>query len=249
MKKVLRLLLLLDVFLYFAAVFMSNQLPQDKDILARLYNEPLQSETDKPEFKVKRGEITYTIKPLYNYRLYGMVVSSFNTATWWNYYHPRWKDFINIKDICVIWGNNLKNDVYSRMLFSSLSFECHWSCFSQDDCSMFDHYSISNNHLLTDTKKMNETVMQVKKGDQIYLEGYLVQYLHSNGAFYRSTSTTRKDEGAGACETIYVKKITILKKANVLWYWIRSFSKYSVFVIIFFLLVLHTNTPAYGRKV
>ena len=233
------------VFLYVAAFFKSEQLPGPDKIRRQLYRSPVQTKAHLPAFKATRAGITYTITPLYHYHIYGLVVSPFNTATWWNYYHPDWRDFLNIKDLCVIWGNNLKNDAYQKMRFNSLSFECHWSCFSQDDCARFDRHAISNNHLLSANKEVSELIMSVKKGDQIYLGGYLAEYSHSNGEFHRGTSTSREDEGSHACETVYVKKIRILKRANPQWHLCRRIAKYAVFAFIILLLITHFKAPAY----
>ena len=50
---------------------------------------------------------------------------------------------------------------------------------------------------------MRARIDDIAVGDQIHLEGYLASYSNASG-FHRGTSTTRKDTGNGACETVYV---------------------------------------------
>ena len=53
------------------------------------------------------------------------------------------------------------------------------------------------------------------RGDQIKIKGYLVDYKVAKDGqtlFTRGTSTTRTDNGNGACETIYVEDVEIIRK-------------------------------------
>ena len=49
--------------------------------------------------------------------------------------------------------------------------------------------------------------MQLREGDVIVLQGYLVDVDHESGWMWR-TSMSRTDTGAGACEIVYVESIT-----------------------------------------
>ncbi len=248
LKKIIKILLLISVTLFVYSYFRKDNLPDKEDVLNQLYQDPVQTETDMPSFIRERGGVVYNITPLYNYELYGLVVSYHHTKNWWDYYHKEWKDFINIKDICVLWGDNIKTEVYKQMKFKSGS----WTCYNEfkrntdrEVWSKFKNNSGSNNHILSDDETINETIMNAKRGDQIYLKGYLVNYSHGEG-FQRGTSTTRDDTGNGACETIYVTDFQILKKANPLWRSIYFFSKYSaiacfVILLIFFFLPLRRS--------
>ncbi len=240
LKKIIKILLLISVTLFVYSYFRKDNLPNREDVLNQLHQAPVQTETDIAPFTKEEGGIIYNITPLYNYELYGLVVSYHHTKDWWDYYHKEWKDFINIKDICVLWGDNIKTEVYKQMKFKSGS----WTCYhefkpntNQEIWSKFKNNSGSNNHLLSDDETINETIMDAKRGDQIYLKGYLVEYSHSEG-FQRGTSTTRDDTGNGACETIYVTDFQILKKANPLWQSIYLFSKYSIIACFVTLLIL-----------
>ena len=89
--------------------------------------------------------------------------------------------------------------------------------------------------------------MQAERGDQIHLKGYLVTYSHGGGT--RGTSLTRDDTGNGACETIYVTDINILRKANRFWRYLFSLSTLLVagsiiLLIVFFVRVARRTTDS-----
>lgn len=251
MKKIIKAVLLISVFLFGASFFQKDKLPDKKEILKELYQDPIQAETDADPFKTEQGGIVYSIDPLYNYELYGLVVTYHHSESWWDYYHKKWDDFINIKDICVIWGDNIEAEVYKEMKFRSGSWTCYpkfkpdtrkevWSKF-KNDC-------LSNNHLLSDNKEINKTIMNTEEGDQIYLKGYLVEYSHSNDSFRRGSSASREDTGNRSCETIYVLDFQILKKANPFWRSIYSFSKYSTLGCLVFLMIFFFKSPVYKQN-
>ena len=74
--------------------------------------------------------------------------------------------------------------------------------------------------------------MQAKKGDQVYLKGYLVNYSHTNGDFERGTSTSREDTGNNSCESIFVTDFQILKEGNQNWRIANTVSKYTIFGLL-----------------
>lgn len=217
--------------------FRKNKLPDKVDILDELYQAPLQTEIRKDSFDVKEKGITYTISPLYEYALYGLVVSYHHSATWWDYYHEDSQDYLNVKDLCVIWGDNIASEVYKNMTFQSGS----WTCYpdfkrgvNRNERSKYKDNCLSNNHLLLDKKAIRKTLMATRVGDQIYFKGYLVSYTRDGwGGVSRGTSTTRDD---CKCETIYLTDYAILKKGNPGWDFLFQVSKYAVFVcaIVFF---------------
>ncbi len=75
----------------------------------------------------------------------------------------------------------------------------------------------SNNHIIPAEKVVEKEVRKIRAGDRVRLRGYLV-YIEgtkmSTGqvANYNS-STTREDEGDGACEVFYVTNVDIIDAA------------------------------------
>ncbi|MFH2137028.1 MAG: hypothetical protein ABII88_00780 [Candidatus Omnitrophota bacterium] len=230
---------------FIVAAYQKDKLPGTDEILSSLYNSPNQTQTDAVPFEVIKNNITYTITPLYNYELYGLVVSYFHTATWWNIYHKNWKDFINKKDLCLIWADNITNKSYQKMKFSSTSFECHYSTKDLQAWRNFRGNCLSNNHLLSADESIGEKIMDVGKGDQIYLKGYLVKYSHSGNTFERGSSTTRNDSGSGACETIFVKEFKVIKAVNKQWRSIHLYAKYAIMFLIILVIILWFKKPLY----
>lgn len=215
--------------LFVCGLLRKNRLPDSTEIMEELYQDPIQTISDRAPFEREVGGIVYTLKPLYEYTLYGMVVSYHHSEKWWNIYHQKlWNDFINIKDICVVWGSNVETELYKDMRFSSGTWTCRYTWPNADVGSRFDGACLSNNHLLSDDRALNKTLLDAGKGDQVYLRGYLVEYSHGRGAFHRGTSTKRTDTGNGACETIYLEEFRILKKANLFWRAILSLAKYGM---------------------
>ena len=126
---------------------------------ARL-REPIQVQTRTEPFQTESNGIIYTISPQFDYELNGMVVSEYTSGELGDiYHHDRWKDFINIKDLCVIWGHNVASGVYREMNFSNSPWICwaHWP--SQEVGIRFLGQQLSNNHLLTNDPAVNEAIM------------------------------------------------------------------------------------------
>ena len=239
-KNAIKVILLIGIIILIYSYFQKDKLPSEKDILPELYEDPIQTETEKPPFKVYRGGITYDIVPLFNYELYGLVVSENNSKNWLDYYHEKWQDFINLKDVCVVWGENIESGVYQDLKFRNGSFTCYIDFKSGVDkkevFQEFRNNALSNNHLLSEDDAISQKIIRAKKGDQIHLKGYLVRYSHDE--FKRGSSVTRTDEGNGACETIYLTDFEIIKEANVFWRLVYSYVKYLIIALIILLLVL-----------
>jgi hypothetical protein len=242
-KKILGIILLVTIIAFFVSCFLKYKLPSRGVIDNYLYKEPEQKETNILPFEVNKENITYKIIPKYSYDIYGLIVSDYNSENWFDVAHK--KDPLNTKDICVIWGNNIKNDVYQKLKFSHGEFTCYVKAKLGADPSMvyplFSWEKGSNNHLLPKDNVVYSRIKEAKIGDQIHLKGYLVSYsVSENGTLIgtRGTSTIRTDNGNGACETIYVEDFQILKKANQFWRFIYSYSGYLIFLCLIALLII-----------
>ena len=66
----------------------------------------------------------------------------------------------------------------------------------------------SNMHMVPATASVERSLMKLREGDIIILQGYLVDVDHESGWRWR-TSMSRTDTGAGACEIVYVESITL----------------------------------------
>lgn len=250
MKKIIKAVLFISIVVFFVSFFQKDNFPNKKEILKELCQNPVQTETNKASFEKEKGGIIYTINPLYDYELYGLVVSCHHSASWWDYYHKKWDDFINIKDICVVFGDNIESEVYSEMEFKSGSWTCYPEFKSGTPEKIWSKYQnscMSNNHLLSCDKEISKAIINAEKGDQIYLKGHLAEYSHSEGSFRRGSSVSREDTRNGACETIYVLDFQIIKKANPFWRFAFSFTKYLIIGCLALLAIFFFKSPIYNR--
>jgi hypothetical protein len=238
-REIVKPLLLASIALVVLSFFLKDRLPPQEGILDGLQSEPVQEKGELPQpFEVTRKGATYTVTPLYNYDLYGMVVSYHNSDSFVDLAHKRWKDYLNVKDLCVIWGKNVESDVYRKMKFSSRDFTCYYTYPDEETFRLFSESCLSNNHLLSPDPALIRSIMSARRGDQIHLRGYLAMYDQKRTGFHRGTSISRDDRGNGACETVYVTDFTILKRANPGWravFNISLLSSVAGIILLFFL--------------
>ncbi len=166
---------------------------------------PRQQPTTRQPFDVEVGGERYRIEPLFDYQLQGVIVSYHDADSFVDtWHHDRWKDFLNVRDLCVIWGDNVRGGVYRDMDFRNDSWTCwaYWP--DQETGARFRMDQLSNNHLLTADPSLQEALMAARPGDHIRFQGMLARYRNTANGFSRGTSTSRDDRGNGACETVFL---------------------------------------------
>ncbi|MDR3351618.1 MAG: hypothetical protein LBO00_01090 [Zoogloeaceae bacterium] len=194
-------------------------LPSPSELLPQLKTDPLQTPTFRAPFDVSVKQITYRIKPLYHYELYGLVVSKHEADSFIDQVHKSWGDHLNAADLCVIWGKNALSGAYEQIEFSSGQWTCYAQTKSQEAWESFSEHHISNNHMISERHELLQTLRRARVGDQVHFKGYLAEYSHDN--FLRGSSTVRTDSGNGACETVYMESFTILKPGPRRWRIVR----------------------------
>jgi hypothetical protein len=216
--SLVRFLLVGSAALLIVAWWQRDSLPPQARLDAALMSDPQQAPIEKSAFRTTVGGIEYTVRPLYTYDLYGLVVSKHDADTWWDWIHKTWNDKLNVTDLCVIWGANARTDNYRSLNYSSGQFVCYVETSSAEVWRAFDMTALSNNHLLTDDPAVARTLKSMRIGDQVRFRGYLAEYSHDQGLhFFRGTSTTRTDQGNGACETVYATSAEIVRVGNRGW--------------------------------
>jgi hypothetical protein len=181
---------------------------------------PVQKAVRKPPFDVSVNGGTYRIQPRYSYDLNAVVVSLHHSDSWWDHAHREWGDFINVMDLCVAWGEGVRSGTYRRVSFSNSQWECHFSFSSMEAATGFHANEVSNNHIVTDDPAVARALKNVRVGDQIRLQGYLIDYAtlkDGRVAGTRVSSDNREDTGPGACEVLYIESLDKLKSANRNW--------------------------------
>ncbi len=218
MSALVRALIVGGAALAATACWQRDALPPPEQLDAALGEEPVQTAVEREPFATTVGGITYMVRPLYAYDLYGLVVSKHDADTWWDWIHEAANDKLNVTDLCVVWGVNAKSGSYRSIDFSSGEFVCYAQARSREQWDAFDMTALSNNHLLTDDRSIAKVLKSVRTGDQIHFRGYLAEYSHNHGfAFHRGTSITRTDTGNGACETVFATDARIVRAGNRGW--------------------------------
>jgi len=177
-------------------------------------SEPAQVATERPPFTVTIGGYAYALVPRATYDIAGLVVSQHRGDAFLNLYHKT--DPGNIKDVCVVWGEDVTNGTYRRVRFHSEEFSCYYE-WSGTLTPRFDPEKMSNNHLIPATPEVAAAIRAVHVGDQIRMQGLLVDYSVSRDGrdiFTRRTSLTRKDTGNGACEILYVTDLSVIARGD-----------------------------------
>lgn len=217
MPKLNNLLMTLSFGLMVVSFFNRNEFPSSMAMLPVLNQEPLQQPIEQAAFQTTYEDEPFTIQPLYDYELYGLVVSyRLHDATGGIMLHALNKDHLNIADYCVVWGDAANPKWLREFDFSNGQFTCQFSTRSDAAWQAFNPNQLSNNHLLAIDEAVRDTIKSIDIGDQIHLRGQLASYRNPMG-FERGTSTTRTDTGNGACETIWVEQITILSNMTSGW--------------------------------
>lgn len=231
-SKIVKFLYFFLFLLWLASLWQKKSLPNLEQINPALLQEPIQTkESSLAETQFTYREKEYIVKPIADYELWGLVVSVNNIKAWYNFYHD--KDSVNIKDICVIWGNNLKDNDYKDVKYKSGEWTCYVS-WSGSYSGKFEPHALSNNHLLSDDESVRKTIKNMQIGDQVRIKGALSEYAPAGTDYFRGTSLSREDMGNNACETVFVKEAEIIKKRFPDWKLLNSTAKAGLLLLIFF---------------
>jgi len=219
LKRHIFLILLITLSVTF---FARNNCRNVTRIAPEVLEEPIQRAVKNPlPIFFSRNDYAYEVIPLYEYEISGLIVSKINYKA---FSIEKFNRVFPI-DLCLIWGENVKSGVYRNPALR-FSQDCRW-CNVQYLSSdiKFDFNKISNNHLLVKEPVLERKLRSLAVGDQVKLIGKLVNIkatlkgeagTYDASSYSWNTSVIRTDSGAGACEVIYVEKIEILRKANVI---------------------------------
>lgn len=209
-----------SLLLVFVAWLRSDVFPEDLSLDPAIAEPPRQVRVDSDAFMVRANDEPYRVQPLYRYEFTGLVVSFSHFEPGFGL-HERWNDYINVADVCVVWGTNASQVDLNKFDFWNGQFTCNFGTSDGEAWRRFDKHALANNHLLTEKPHLQAVLDDLRVGDQIHVRGWLSEY-GQPGGHVRGTSTSRTDSGDGACETVYLEDITILSSMNNPWrriYW------------------------------
>lgn len=122
-------------------------------------------------------------------------------------------------DLALAWGKTAEYNDRIDFHWSQSGRYCSWHVDDIDELMPVGDVenverSASNNHIIPADDRIKRTVLKIRRGDRVKLEGYLVDVKAADdkgNTFTWNSSTTRTDTGDGACELIYVTKAEIVK--------------------------------------
>lgn len=214
-----------------------NEIPGTIAFHSALEDEPRQHQIEAPPFTAHYSGIEYRVEPLYDYELYGMVVS-YRQHDGDSFMHRASNDHLNMADVCVVWSDTAFSEHLRKLDFWNGIFTCNVSTRDELAWSHFNMDELSNNHLISADPAIRESVRDVRIGDQIRVRGWLARY-GAIGAAMRGTSTTRNDLGDGACETIFVNEFEIIEPAFSPW----RFGMYVSLAVLIAGIAIHFALP------
>jgi hypothetical protein len=237
LRQLNKALLIASALLLAVAFWNRNDIPGTLAFHPGLEQEPKQRAITKAPLSVPYAGVDYRVEPLYDYELYGLVVS-YRLHDGESSMHRWSNDHLNMADVCVVWRDTAFSEYLGKLDFWNGIFTCNVQTRDSVAWSHFKMDQLSNNHLISEDPFIRDRVGEVRVGDQIRIRGWLARYGAAGGGL-RGTSTTREDTGDGACETIYVREFEIVERGFSRW---RAAMYLSLAVLVVTLLV-HFRQP------
>ena len=226
--------------------FFKGDLVGPERIQPDLLQPPQQESTDREPFSFEYKGKECRVEPVATYELWGLVVSHNNIHSFADIYHD--STSVDTKDLCVIWGGNLETPDYRQVDFKSGPWTCY---FKYPRGVQFHHNGLGNNHLITDDPMIRRTLDRVRVGDQIHLEGLLVDYQMDDWqGFWRRTSTRRDDND---CEVFFLEEAEVLRRGTPGWYtifrlgWISLLLLPVAYLVLMWIEAGQEDTTTLGR--
>ncbi len=178
-----------------------KKISTDLDYYNLLKDEPIQEELSEEKIVTLDD---FKLTELYSYKISAKVLRKED-------YSDKLADIVPL-DLALGWNKMSDKDLLdkSKIKISQSNRFYFWRVPSFD---ILKRKEIENNsanvHIIPSNKTIKDYLEdEVDEGDNIYMEGFLVDVSHMNDPrLTRKTSTKRTDTGAGACEIFYVTKI------------------------------------------
>lgn len=149
------------------------------------------------------------ITPLADYKISGRVVSK-------RHYYNDWFSKLSPVDLAIAWGEFASQKYDSNLSYwhSDRYYSYRYKGNFKGDPKTIGTHS-ANEHLIPANSKIAKVIKSIKKNEIVEITGQLVnvEWMDKNAnAQTYTTSLTRDDTGAGACEVIYVTRVKIKNK-------------------------------------
>jgi len=244
LNSILRFGLLISGLLLILSFWNRNSWPDNLPLAEALAQEPQQSPVKQARQTVKFHDLRFMVQPRFRYELAGLVVSKrVHQADYKGSLHGLSEDYLNVADLCVVWGETANPEILQHFDFSNGQFTCNYQTRDEQAWQAFNPNQLSNNHVLAVNESVRQTLSEAEIGDQIRIRGYLADYTNPKG-YLRTTSTTRTDTGNGACETIWVEEASIIGTMQSSW----RITLWLSLIVFVFLLGLYIRQPIHSRN-
>lgn len=162
--------------------------------------EPAQGEPAREPFVETRGRRTFRLTPRASYDVAARVGAT-------ERYRSGAAGALIPWDFVLTWGAATTEPAWSRVSYLQTGRFYAWRCDGTLDPSYVASHT-ANTHLIPADGRVASALAHVRRGDVVRLEGDLVDVDGPDGLVWK-TSLTRTDTGPGACETLYVRAVTI----------------------------------------
>lgn len=224
LQRSLTVALVLSAALMFGASHKRGVLPAEKLLRPELSAEPEQvAVTDRAFIHEWRGE-KFVVHPVAEYSITGLLVSRNDIGGFSDIYHTA--SSVDVVDVCLVWGENAREEVYRSVEFGSEPFSCWYRAPNAEAFEAFRPEQLSNTHLLARDEPIARRLSGLHIGDQIRLRGRLVNYNPAGASeMLRKSSLVRDDTGNGACEILFVDELDVLERGNPGWNKLFDYSR------------------------
>lgn len=170
-----------------------RELTQPPGILAA--DAPVQENLGTDSHVLRRGDVTLT--PRARFSLTARVLSRDDYTL-----GPDAK--LIPEDLALGWGRMSDSAVLASIRITQSDRFYYWHVKTFPIPRREIEVSSANMHLIPADAGVKHNLEQIRRGQLVHLDGYLVDASRANGWLWK-TSMTREDVGAGACELIYVE--------------------------------------------
>ena len=159
--------------------------------------DPAQAACDPQTWQVNG----YTVSALASFSMKARVLSTER------YHFDREADLVP-EDVAFGWGQMSDSRVLDQMRIEQSGRWYHWSCDEFPISRRNIEVHSANMHLIPADSGVRRTILTLRRGQVISLDGFLVRADSTDGWHWIS-SLTREDTGAGACELVYVQRLSV----------------------------------------
>jgi hypothetical protein len=161
-------------------------------------DEPLQTELDE---QLRWNRNGYLVEALARFEMKGRVLL---TDRFWSGRESE----LSPVDLTLGWGPMSDTALLENISLYKIGryYRYEWEDMSIKQDTIAHHSA--NMHMIPSTPEVERQLKKVRREDRVTLEGYLVKATSTDGWSWKS-SLTRKDQGNGACELIWVERISV----------------------------------------